>query len=88
MDLLINGRPTPLPDDRIDPAMPLLWVLRDVLQLTGTKYGCGIGACGACTVQLDGEAVRSCVLPLAAVQGRDVRTIERAAVWIAARTRG
>jgi len=76
MDLLINGRPTPLPDDRIDPAMPLLWVLRDVLQLTGTKYGCGIGACGACTVRLDGEAVRSCVVPLAAVQGRDVRTIE------------
>ena len=76
MDLLINGRPTPLPDDRIDPAMPLLWVLRDVLQLTGTKYGCGIGACGACTVQLDGEAVRSCVVPLAAVQGRDVRTVE------------
>ena len=76
MDLLINGRPTPLPDDRIDPAMPLLWVLRDVLHLTGTKYGCGIGACGACTVQLAGEAVRSCLLPLAAVQGRDVRTIE------------
>jgi isoquinoline 1-oxidoreductase alpha subunit len=76
MDLLINGRPTPLPDDRVDPAMPLLWVLRDVLQLTGTKYGCGIGACGACTVLLGGEAARSCLVPLAAVQGREVRTIE------------
>lgn len=76
MDLLLNGRLTPLPDDRIDPAMPLLWVLRDVLQLTGTKYACGIGACGACTVLLGGEAARSCLVPLAAVQGREVRTIE------------
>jgi len=76
MDLLLNGRLTPLPDDRIEQTMPLLWVLRDVLQLTGTKYGCGIGACGACTVLLGGEAARSCLVPLAAVQGREVRTIE------------
>jgi isoquinoline 1-oxidoreductase alpha subunit len=76
MDLLINGRPTALPADRVDATMPLLWVLRDVLQLTGTKYGCGVGACGACTVLLDGQAARSCLVPLAAVQGRAVRTIE------------
>jgi isoquinoline 1-oxidoreductase alpha subunit len=56
--------------------MPLLWVLRDRLGLTGTKYGCGIAQCGACTVQLDGAAVRSCVVPLSAVAGREVRTIE------------
>jgi isoquinoline 1-oxidoreductase alpha subunit len=54
---------------------PLLWVLRDELQLTGTKFGCGIAACGACTVQVDGMAVRACVFPLSAVQG-EVRTIE------------
>ncbi|HJP04481.1 MAG: (2Fe-2S)-binding protein [Gammaproteobacteria bacterium] len=56
--------------------MPLLWVLRDRLQLTGTKYGCGIAQCGACTVHLDGAAVRTCVLPASAVAGRSVRTIE------------
>jgi len=56
--------------------MPLLWVLRDRLQLTGTKYGCGIAQCGACTVHLDGEAVRTCVLPASAVAGKSVRTIE------------
>jgi aerobic-type carbon monoxide dehydrogenase small subunit (CoxS/CutS family) len=56
--------------------MPLLWVLRDVLGLTGTKYGCGIMLCGACTVHLDGEAVRSCQLPIEAVAGRKVTTIE------------
>jgi aerobic-type carbon monoxide dehydrogenase small subunit (CoxS/CutS family) len=56
--------------------MPLLWVLRDRLQLTGTKYGCGIAQCGACTVHLDGQAVRTCVLPASAVDGRSVRTIE------------
>ena len=56
--------------------MPLLWVLRDVLELTGTKYGCGMAQCGACTVHLDGKAVRSCVLPVAAVAGRKVVTIE------------
>lgn len=76
MQLNINGQSHALPDAQIDPAMPLLWALRDVLQLTGTKFGCGVAACGACTVRLDGEAVRSCVTPLAAVQGRAIQTIE------------
>ena len=56
--------------------MPLLWWLRDELNLTGTKYGCGVAACGACTVHVNGKAVRSCVTPLAAAQGQAVRTIE------------
>ena len=55
---------------------PLLWVLRDELALTGTKYGCGIGACGSCTVLVDGKPVRSCITPVAAVEGREVITIE------------
>lgn len=76
MDLLINGHFVPLPDEAVDPAMPLLWVLRDVLQLTGSKYGCGVGACGACTVRLDGVPARSCVTPLSAVGGKAVQTIE------------
>ena len=59
-----------------DPSMPLLWYLRDVLGLTGTKFGCGVAACGACTVHLDGSAVRSCVTPLEAVRGKRVVTIE------------
>ncbi|MBJ9623797.1 (2Fe-2S)-binding protein [Burkholderia multivorans] len=59
-----------------DPSTPLLWVLRDHLNLTGTKFGCGVAACGACTVQLDGAAVRSCVLPVAAVAGKRITTIE------------
>lgn len=58
------------------PDMPLLWVLRDIVGLTGTKFGCGIAQCGACTVHLDGAAVRSCVLPIAAVGDRKVTTIE------------
>ena len=61
------------------PDTPLLWVLRDHLQLTGTKYGCGISLCGACTVHLEGEAVRSCTLPLSAVADRRVETIEHLA---------
>lgn len=71
--LTINGREHELdvPDD-----MPLLWALRDVAGLTGTKFGCGIAECGACTVHLDGEATRSCVTPVSAVQGRQVTTIE------------
>jgi isoquinoline 1-oxidoreductase alpha subunit len=56
--------------------MPLLWVLRDVVGLTGTKFGCGISLCGACTVHLDGQPVRSCVTPVAAVAGKNVTTIE------------
>jgi isoquinoline 1-oxidoreductase subunit alpha len=58
------------------PNMPLLWVLRDILGLTGTKFGCGIAQCGACTVHIDGKAVRSCLLPVASVRDRDVTTIE------------
>lgn len=56
--------------------MPVLWVLRDLVGLTGTKFGCGIAQCGACTIQLDGQAVRSCVLPVAAVGNRKITTIE------------
>jgi isoquinoline 1-oxidoreductase alpha subunit len=60
----------------VDPEMPLLWALRDVLGLTGTKYGCGEALCGACTVHLDGEAVRACVTPVRRTEGRAVTTIE------------
>jgi isoquinoline 1-oxidoreductase alpha subunit len=71
--LMINGQEHDL--DVADD-MPLLWVLRDVMGLTGTKYGCGIAQCGVCTVHLDGQPVRSCVLPVSAVAGRKVTTIE------------
>src|SRR5512145_2708707 len=60
----------------LNPQMPLLWVLRDILGLTGTKYSCGIGECGACVVQVNQEAVRSCVLPVSAVVGKQITTIE------------
>jgi isoquinoline 1-oxidoreductase subunit alpha len=60
----------------LEPEMPLLWALRETLGLTGTKFGCGISACGACTVHLDGRAVRSCTLPLSAADGKAVTTIE------------
>src|SRR5688572_14518805 len=60
----------------VDPETPLLWVLRDTLGLTGTKYGCGMALCGACTVHLDGEPVRSCVTPVSAVTGKKITTIE------------
>jgi isoquinoline 1-oxidoreductase alpha subunit len=73
MQLLINGEPYEVADD---PNALLLWVLRDELGLTGTKFGCGIGLCGACTVHLDGVAVRACSTPLAAAAGREIRTIE------------
>jgi isoquinoline 1-oxidoreductase subunit alpha len=76
MDLTINGRTHSLPDDAIAPEMPLLWALRDILNLTGTKYGCGVAACGACTVQVDGQAVRSCVTTVSSVAGKAVTTIE------------
>ena len=76
MELKVNGKSLPLDEALVDPAMPLLWVLRDALNLTGTKFGCGIGACGACTVHVDGRAARSCVTPLSAVDGKNVRTIE------------
>jgi len=71
--LNINGQPH---DVDVPPDMPLLWVLRDVIGLTGTKFGCGIAACGACTVQLNGQPVRSCVTPVAAVGNQSVVTIE------------
>jgi aerobic-type carbon monoxide dehydrogenase small subunit (CoxS/CutS family) len=60
----------------VEPEMPLLWVLRDELGLTGTKYGCGIAMCGACTVHLDGQPMRSCVMPVSAVEGKNITTIE------------
>jgi isoquinoline 1-oxidoreductase alpha subunit len=73
VQLVLNGEKREV---AADPGMPLLWVLRDVLGMTGTKYGCGIALCGACTVQVDGEPVRSCVTPLSAVAGKRVLTIE------------
>jgi isoquinoline 1-oxidoreductase alpha subunit len=71
--LVINGQPH---DADVPSDMPLLWVLRDVIGLTGTKFGCGIAACGACTVHLDGHAIRSCVTPVSAVGGKPITTIE------------
>jgi isoquinoline 1-oxidoreductase subunit alpha len=71
--LTVNGKPVEIDTD---PQMPLLWLLRDELNLTGTKFGCGVAACGACTVHVDGRAVRSCVTPVATVEGKAVRTIE------------
>ena len=73
MEHKINGKTQQVD---ADPGMPLLWVLRDVLNMTGTKFGCGIAACGACTVRVDGQAVRSCVMPVAAVAGKSIQTIE------------
>jgi isoquinoline 1-oxidoreductase subunit alpha len=72
-ELNVNGR-THRVD--VDPDTPLLWVLRDTIGLTGTKYGCGIAQCGACTVHVDGIAMRSCSVPLSAVEGRQITTIE------------
>ena len=72
--LTVNGKPRTV--EAADPEMPLLWVLRDRLGLTGTKYGCGAGACGACTVHVDGEALQSCQVPVSALAGRRVTTIE------------
>ena len=71
--LQINGKEHVI---EADPAMPLLWALRDLLGLTGTKYSCGISACGACTVLVDGKPVRSCVTPVSAVSGNAIMTIE------------
>ena len=76
MELNVNGQTRLLADATIAPAMPLLWALRDVLMLTGTKFGCGVAACGACTVQVEGQALRSCVTPLSAVVGKRIVTIE------------
>jgi isoquinoline 1-oxidoreductase alpha subunit len=73
MELTVNGKThnVDVPEE-----MPLLWVLRDVIGLTGTKYGCGIAACGACTVHLDGQPTRSCITPVRAAGGKQVTTIE------------
>ena len=73
MKLRVNGAERTLD---VDPEMPLLWALRDLLGLTGTKYGCGEALCGACTVHLDGEAVRACVTPVRRAEGKAVTTIE------------
>lgn len=71
--LTVNDRPV---EFRMDPQTPLLWALRDAANLTGTKYGCGVGDCGACMVLIDGEALRSCLITLAEAEGRVVTTIE------------
>jgi isoquinoline 1-oxidoreductase subunit alpha len=71
--MTVNGETREL---EVDPDMPLLWAIRDHLQLPGTKFGCGMALCGACTVHIDGQPTRSCVTPVSAVQGRQVTTIE------------
>ena len=71
--LKVNGVQKSFPGD---PEMPLLWYLRDVLELTGTKFGCGVAVCGSCTIHINGEAVRSCVTPVKAAEGKSVTTIE------------
>jgi len=71
--LTVNGHPREV---STDPSTPLLWVLREDLKMTGTKYGCGIGACGACTVHLEGTATRSCLLPVSSIGDRAIVTIE------------
>jgi isoquinoline 1-oxidoreductase alpha subunit len=73
MKLTVNGRPREVD---VEPDMPLLWALRDVLDLKGTKFGCGIAQCGACTVHINGEPVRSCSFPVSAAEGQQVTTIE------------
>src|SRR5581483_2062831 len=73
IELTINGKAQRFDGD---PAMPLLWFLRDAVRLTGTKFGCGMGLCGACTVHVDGEAARSCLTPMSATAGKKILTIE------------
>ena len=69
----INGRAVQV---NVNPSTPLLWVIREQVGLTGTKYGCGVAQCGACTVHIDGKAVRSCGVPVAAAEGKQITTIE------------
>ena len=71
--LNVNGKAHTV---NVSPAMPLLWVLRDTLGMTGTKFGCGMALCGACTVHLNGQAIRSCITPISSVAGKNVTTIE------------
>lgn len=73
MELKINGQTHQI---QVEPGMPLLWVLRDELDMTGTKFGCGVSACGACSVLVDGVATRTCTLPVANAQGKEIITIE------------
>ncbi|MCP3674794.1 MAG: (2Fe-2S)-binding protein [Gammaproteobacteria bacterium] len=73
IELTINGNKSKIDGD---PEMPLMWYLRDIQKLTGTKFGCGIGQCGACTVHIDGKAVRSCITPVSQVAGKSITTIE------------
>ena len=73
IDLTINNKAVQLD---VEPNMPLLYALRDELKLTGTKFGCGAGQCGACTVHLDGQAIRSCITPVSAIAGKKITTIE------------
>jgi len=73
MELNINGKVQTID---VEEGMPLLWVLRDELNMTGTKYGCGVSSCGSCTVHIDGVAMRSCILPASALEGKSITTIE------------
>lgn len=73
INLSVNGKKLTV---EVDPKTPMLWVLRDHLNLVGTKYGCGVAQCGACTIHLDGVAIRSCQLPVSAVQNKEITTIE------------
>ena len=73
MQIIVNGKPVQVD---VEPDTPLLWVIREELGLTGTKYGCGIAQCGACTVLVDGQATRSCVTPIDSVEGAQITTIE------------
>jgi isoquinoline 1-oxidoreductase alpha subunit len=73
VSITVNGKPMSFDGD---PEMPLLWYLRDVLQMTGTKFGCGLALCGACTVHVDGAATRACMTPMSAVAGKKITTIE------------
>jgi isoquinoline 1-oxidoreductase alpha subunit len=71
--LTINGKTTEV---TVNPSTPLLWAIREQVGLTGTKYGCGVAQCGSCTVHVDGKAVRSCIMPVAAAEGKQITTIE------------
>ena len=73
INLKVNGKDYNVD---VDPSTPILWVLRDTLELTGTKFGCGMAQCGACTVHLNGDAVRSCITPVARAAGQEIKTIE------------
>jgi aerobic-type carbon monoxide dehydrogenase small subunit (CoxS/CutS family) len=73
INLKVNGKSYNV---EVDPSTPILWVLRDALELTGTKFGCGMAQCGACTVHLNGDAIRSCITPVARAAGQEIKTIE------------